>query len=129
MQGPPPPRRRLGNPGSHLSLLVVVAGERVGQRLQRGVGVAGQGRHGRDQDHALRQADDQRGRREAGHAAQVDPPRAKMADQAAHDQREKGGGGALQEQAEAAHPDACKRNRNKRLNPAVLHHFLFPNGD
>lgn len=95
---------------------MVVTGERVGQSLQRGVGVASESRHDRDQDHTLRQADDQRGHREAGHAAQVDPPRAKMADQATHGQREKGGGGALQEQAEAAHPNACKQNRNKRLN-------------
>lgn len=75
---------------THLLLLVIVAGERVGQSLQRGVGVAGERRHGRHQDDAFRQADDQRRGGEAHHAAHVNSPRAETANQATHDQGEEG---------------------------------------
>lgn len=88
---------------THLLLLVIVAGERVGQSLQRGVGVAGERRHGRDQDDAFRQADDQRRGGEAHHAAHVNPARAETAHQATHDQGEEGWGSTLQEEAQAAH--------------------------
>lgn len=88
---------------THLLLLVIVAGERIGQSLQRGVGVTGERRHGRDQDDAFRQADDQRGGGEAHHAAHVNPPRAEAANQAPHDQGEEGWGSTLQEEAQAAH--------------------------
>lgn len=92
----------------YLHFLVVVAGEGVRQRLQRGIGKAGQSRHHSDQDHTLGHTDDQGRDGEAHHAAQVDPARAKMADQSAHEQGEDSRGSTLQEQAQAAHSDACK---------------------
>ena len=86
-----------------------MAGERVGQSLQRGVRVASERGHDRDQDHALRQADDQSREREAHHAAHVHPAGAEVPNQAAHGQGEEGGGSTLQEQAQAAHTDTWEQ--------------------
>ncbi len=59
---------------AYLFFFVVVAGKRVRQCLQCGIGKASEGRHSCDQQDALRQADDQSGDGEAHHAAQIDRP-------------------------------------------------------
>lgn len=99
--------------GTYLFLLVVVAGECVGQGLQGGVRIASEGRHYSDQDHTFGQADDQSWECEAHHAAQVDPPWAKVANQTTHDQGEEGWGSTLQEQAQTSHTDTCKKKKKK----------------
>lgn len=83
-----------------------MAGQRVRDGLQRGVGEAGERGHGGHHDDAAGQADAQGGQREAHHAAQVDAARTETPQQTAHRQRKHGGRGALQEQAQAAHADA-----------------------
>lgn len=89
-----------------------MAGECVRQSLQRGIRVASESRHYSDQDHTLGQADDQSREREAHHTAHVDPSRAKVVNQMAHDQGEEGWGSTLQEQAQTTHTDAWKKDKN-----------------
>lgn len=86
-----------------------MAGERVRQSLQRGVGIASESRHYGDQDHTFGQADDQSRECEAHHTAQVDPSWAKVANQTTHDQGEEGWGSTLQEQAQTAHTDTWEK--------------------
>lgn len=98
---------------TYLFLLVVVAGECVGQSLQGSVSIASEGCHYSDQDHAFWQANDQSGDREAHHAAHVDPAWAKMTDQTTHNQGEECWGSTLQEQAQTAHTDSCKKKKKE----------------
>lgn len=105
---------------TYLFLLVVVAGECVGQSLQCGVRIASESRHYSDQDHAFWQANDQSRDCEAHHAAHVDPPWAKMANQTTHHQGEECWGSTLQEQAQTAHTDTWGKKCNQyhnQLNP------------
>lgn len=88
-----------------------MAGECVREGLQCRVCIASESCHYSDQDDAFGQADNQSRDCEAHHAAQVNPPGSQMPNQTTHNQREKGWGSTLQEQAHAAHTDSWKKQQ------------------
>lgn len=69
---------------------MIMARKCIRQRLQRCIGKASEGRHGRDHQHTLGQTDDQSGYGKTHHAAQIDSPRPEETHQPTHDQREEG---------------------------------------